>query len=99
MSFCTGTPEGFIAREQNNNSHCINFTLWHQSMPKVELNLTAYLEPLLHFNRTGNPRLVRWQTSYAKEKKWVIVLLDELAETTNSLNLIPRILAALDQVN
>ena len=57
MSIYTGTPEGFIAREQNNNPHHSSYTLWHLSMPEAELNPTEYLELLLRFNRTGNPRL------------------------------------------
>ena len=99
MSLCTRTPEGFIVREQNNNSHRPNYTLWHLSMPEVELNPTEFLEPLIRFNWTGNPCLARWRTGYEKEKEWVIALVNELVDTPNSLNLIPRILTALYQDN
>ena len=66
---------------------------------EAELNPTEYLEPLLCFNRTGNSRLARWRAGYAKEKEWVIALLVELADTTNHLVLIQRILVALDKMN
>ena len=96
MSLCTGTPKGFTAREQNNNLHRPNYTLWHLSVREVELDPTEFLEPLLRLNRTSNPRLTRCRAGCEKEGEWEIDLVDELVNTPNRHNLIPRILAALD---
>ena len=50
-------------------------------------------------NQTSNPRIIGWRAGYEDEGEWVIDLVNELVNTPNMHNLIPRILVALDKVS
>jgi len=76
-----------------------NFTLWHLSMPEVALDPTAYVEPILHLNRTGNPVLSRWRADFAMETDWVDAMSMRLATTPLRLRLIPHIIASFEQMS
>ena len=68
-------------------------------MPKANLNPTKYVEPMLRFNRTHNPFLLRWRADYAFKEDWVRAMLVGLADTTIRLSLIPHILASFEQMS
>ena len=98
MSACTNIPGGFIRRAPNDNTARPNYTLWHLSMSEAGFNPTAYVEPVLRFNRTGNPILSQWSADYRFKLDWVNVMLVSLGRI-NRLSVIPHIFASFEQMS
>ena len=64
-------------------------------MRELAYNPTQILEPWLQLNWTSNPELARWRRASTDNYEWA----GELVMTLDhSINLIPAILTALDQV-